>query len=113
MLKAKLETIISGYKINKDDANWLRALLERTEELESDIASLGNGGTSCHIHQKHIERQVKGKWSNGDWSVETHGVDFVRIIGPYDQVAVLHGGDFESTLSGLCATYNCGRRNDS
>lgn len=35
MFKGKLENIISGYRINKDDADWLRALLDDHKQLFS------------------------------------------------------------------------------
>lgn len=49
-------------------------------------------------------------WTNDSWRIEWADEDTIRIKGPYNQVALIIGGDFESMLSALCAAYNEGRR---
>ena len=60
--------------------------------------------------RRHGEGREVNKWSNGVWTIEQLDDDTVRITGPYNQVCLIHGGDFESVLSGLCAAYHNGKR---
>lgn len=52
----------------------------------------------------------KSKWTSDSFTVSWEDFDRVKITGPFEQTALIDGGDFESILSGICAAYNEGRR---
>tara|TARA_Y100000310_G_C20241719_1_gene604981 strand:- start:274 stop:456 length:183 start_codon:yes stop_codon:yes gene_type:complete len=55
---------------------------------------------------------MENSWSNGQWIIKWLDIDYVEILGPCDQKCRMPGGDLESILSGVCAAYSEGRRQD-
>lgn len=75
MLKDKLNNIISGYKINQDDGDWLLALLDRVELYQELLMAVENkypGETRQETALKYIrERESHNNCAASPSTIET------------------------------------------
>ena len=56
-----------------------------------------------------------GEWTNGTWVIGWVDFDTIKISNSRlaNEYCLMHGGDFESVLSGLCAAYSRGHSDAS
>lgn len=56
-----------------------------------------------------------GEWTNGTWVIKWIDSDTIKIFNSKiaNEYCLMHGGDFESVISGLCAAYSRGHSDAS
>lgn len=102
-LKPKLENIISGYRINEDDASWLLSLLSSLREKEREISDLSGRIAWAEAAYNEAADQ-SSQWRN-DWGEQRRRAEAAEsqlsaLIEKAAQVAKDHNL--------ICDDYVCG-----
>ncbi len=84
--------------------------MKLSEKLKSFRADRPDGFTmdSFIREAEHLENNQEGFKIGESWEIILFDIDSVLIKGNHNQSCMMHGGDFESVLSGLCAAYQHG-----